>query len=130
MKMKKTISLILVFSLQSFFVACTTPQSKALKEIHVGMDKADVLEIAGNPARISRHLGQDRWTYEDLSYKSTETAPSVNAKSQTTFVYFSDGRVTNIVPADMNPDSITSPTRSKNASGAQNENSGFKTVGE
>ncbi len=57
------------------------------------MDKASVLEIVGNPSRISRHLGQDRWSYENAN------SDTGTAEARTTFVYFAEGRVTHIGPA-------------------------------
>lgn len=105
---------------------CSTPQSKALKEIQVGMDKADVLEIAGNPSRITRHLGQDRWSYEDFSASTKNNPGDISAVARTTFVYFSDGRVTYVGPAEINPDKVMqkSPPHKKA------KESGFQSVGE
>jgi outer membrane protein assembly factor BamE (lipoprotein component of BamABCDE complex) len=105
---------------------CSTPQSKALKEIQVGMDKADVLEIAGNPSRITRHLGQDRWTYEDFSNSSSVSTAGSGKK--TTFVYFSEGRVTYVGPAEVNPDSPAA--QSQKVTEGKMDSSSFQPVGE
>ena len=37
--------------------------SKALEQVHPGMDKDRVLESAGNPARTFRENMQDHWIY-------------------------------------------------------------------
>jgi outer membrane protein assembly factor BamE (lipoprotein component of BamABCDE complex) len=63
--MRNIILLFFIFSLSAlFFTACATPQHQALRQIQVGMDKAEVLEKAGNPTRTARIHSQDRWTYE------------------------------------------------------------------
>lgn len=67
-------------------VSCSTPKHQALRKIEVGMDKAEVLDLVGNPSRISRQHGQDRWAYE----------VSDRSSSETTYIYFADGRVTYI----------------------------------
>ena len=50
------------------------------------MDKSTVLDIVGNPTRISRQHSQDRWTYEVT--KSDESGVDI------TYIFFADGRVT------------------------------------
>lgn len=127
MKQKNIYLFAVLFNFIFFAGACSSPQSKTLKEIHVGMDKADVLELAGNPTRIHRHLGQDRWTYEDLSYKSSEPNTSTATKPQKTYVYFSDGRVTYVGPAEINPDA---PPAAGATSNSKNKDAGFKTISE
>ncbi len=91
---KRNARIALLFINLVLLVACSTHQSKALRRVQIGMDKASVLEIAGNPTRISRHLGQDRWSYENMNSDSTA------AEARTTYVYFAEGRVTHVGPAN------------------------------
>ena len=47
-----------------FFTACSSaPVNEALNRVRVGMDKDDVLNIAGNPKHSFRAGGKDHWIY-------------------------------------------------------------------
>ena len=76
-----------------FLTYCSTPQSKALQGIQVGMDKSEVLNIAGNPAHKGRTHGQDRWDY----------VFNLDSKDHTTSVFFAEGRVTYVGPKTESP---------------------------
>jgi outer membrane protein assembly factor BamE (lipoprotein component of BamABCDE complex) len=93
--------------------ACATSQVQALKSVEVGMDKADVLEKVGNPTRKTREFNQDRWSYE---------LDSEN-KSQVTYVYFSEGKVTYVGPGEKD---IVAP----HTPAAPKSDSSFKSVGQ
>jgi outer membrane protein assembly factor BamE (lipoprotein component of BamABCDE complex) len=89
--MKKIFSKLSVsFLALSFLItsACATKAVDPIKQIQVGMDKSDVLEILGNPTRQSRSLGMDRWTYELDSQSGL----------QTIYVFFDAGIVRYIGP--------------------------------
>lgn len=64
-------------------IGCTTNMAKSLDQIKPGMDRDDVLEIAGGPKRTFREVGQDHWIY--VYY--------VNNQPWLRDVVFSDGRV-------------------------------------
>lgn len=50
--------------LLSFLVtACQTSMLKQFSEVKPGMEKAEVLELMGNPQSTQRFHGKDRWTY-------------------------------------------------------------------
>lgn len=52
--------LLLLFTL----VGCSTlPVNSALDRVQTGMDKAAVLDAAGNPKRTYRDRGEDHWIY-------------------------------------------------------------------
>ena len=55
------------------------------------MDKADVLDKVGNPARKSRQLGQDRWTYEQ---------DTTSGDKEIIHVFFDEGKVTYVGPSE------------------------------
>lgn len=44
-------------------IGCQTPAKVDFAKVSAGMEKQDVLEIMGNPARTERFHGKDRWTY-------------------------------------------------------------------
>lgn len=123
-----------------FTAGCSTPQHKVLKAVQVGMDKAAVLEIVGNPTRITRHLGQDRWSYEEASGAGVngDAGGSGGAEKRTTYVYFSEGRVTYVGSAAVDSaasspatDKVGGATASPSGKVASDpKNSGFKSVGE
>lgn len=104
-------TLVLSVLISGLITACTTATKSVQQAVQVGMDKAAVLEVVGNPTRISRHLGQDRWSYEN----------PIGGNERTTYIYFSDGRVTYVGSADdaSAPSQPSSPKAS-----------GFKSVGE
>ena len=58
--------------------------------VRVGMDKSDVLEVVGNPQRIARIKGHDRWIYFD----NLAGAPIERS------VVFASGRVIGMVRSD------------------------------
>lgn len=78
----------------SLFIACASNQPQSLRKVSVGMDKSDVLDLAGNPTRKARVLGQDRWTYE---------VTSSGAQAETTYIFFQDGKVTHVGETDSAP---------------------------
>lgn len=46
------------------FLGCSSvPMNTALDRVKPGMDKAAVLEVAGNPKRTYREQGEDHWVY-------------------------------------------------------------------
>ncbi len=70
------------------FTACQTPQHKRFENVQLGMEKLDVVDAAGTPAKTRRWQGKDRWTYEMW-----------NKADRTTIVrevHFQNGRVTYI----------------------------------
>lgn len=85
------------FILSCVFIGCASPQHQALRRVDVGMDKADVLDLVGNPTRTDRAYNQDRWTYE--SYKNTSSTSG--DENSTTYVFFADGKVTYVGPDEM-----------------------------
>lgn len=42
---------------------CATPAHQRILRISEGMDKTQVLDVAGNPKRTQRREGGDQWTY-------------------------------------------------------------------
>ena len=93
------------------FVSCASHQTQSLRKIDVGMDKSDVLEKIGNPTRKARVLGQDRWTYEIDGDSGTDT----------TYIFFQEGRVTYIGGAEEPTDAAIKATKPKGE---------FKPIGE
>ncbi len=76
-----SIGIVLSFVLS----ACSTvPQSQALRQVRVGMTKAEVLDLVGNPTRTERRHGQDRWTYESPPHSGDGPM----------YIFFSEGQVT------------------------------------
>jgi len=71
--------------------ACSTSQTKALRRVEVGMTKNEVLNIVGDPSRVGREHGQDRWAYVDHESDTSD---------ETTYVFFSEGRVTYVGPSE------------------------------
>ena len=51
---------------------CATPVHQAIEDVRAGMDKDQVLNLAGNPKRTFREKNQDHWVYiyftEDQQY--------------------------------------------------------------
>lgn len=43
--------------------ACQTSMLKQFSEVKTGMEKAEVLDLMGNPQSTLRFHGKDRWTY-------------------------------------------------------------------
>lgn len=52
-----------LFLTLSSITSCTTSPKRDFEKIQVGMDKADVLELMGNPKRTRRWKGKDEWIY-------------------------------------------------------------------
>jgi outer membrane protein assembly factor BamE (lipoprotein component of BamABCDE complex) len=103
--------------------ACSTPQSKALRHVEVGMTKSDVLEIVGDPARTGREHGQDRWAYVNYEGKANSTI----------YVFFDDGHVTYVGPEDEPtdlPTHVEGVTASPQKQAAPSADEKFKPVGE
>lgn len=46
------------------FGACATPVHKRLEKLQPGMDKTQVLDLAGTPKRTARQDNGDLWTFE------------------------------------------------------------------
>lgn len=44
-------------------ISCASTAPQRLSQVKVGMDKAEVLDVAGNPKRVKRQTGGDLWTY-------------------------------------------------------------------
>src|SRR5689334_8709111 len=44
-------------------ISCASTAPQRLGQVKVGMDKAEVLDVAGNPKRVNRQTGGDLWTY-------------------------------------------------------------------
>ncbi len=74
--------IILLFLFLVSVVSCTHTQKESVRKLEVGMSKADVLEVMGNPTRTNRSHGSDRWVYE---YE-------VNGQKEVTEVYFQEGK--------------------------------------
>ncbi len=74
-------------------VACSTHQSHALRQLEVGMTKAEALDIAGDPTHTGREHGQDKWEYINRTEGANETY----------YVFFSEGRVTYVGPSQAPP---------------------------
>lgn len=55
--------LIIIINCSLLLLGCTTPRSKEISQIAVGMDKSTVLDLAGNPSRTQRVKGRDLWVY-------------------------------------------------------------------
>src|SRR5690606_25662819 len=72
---KSSVSLLFI----TLVTGCATT-GDGFTRIQPGMSKAEVLEIAGNPARTGRKHLQDRWVYKGSNGEF--------------YVYFSDGIVT------------------------------------
>jgi len=57
------LKLILMIGFVLSLTACQTSQLKQYQQLHLGMEKHDVLEIMGSPYKTGRSNDQDRWTY-------------------------------------------------------------------
>lgn len=55
----------LIFTFIFQIVAGCASRNPNFSRLRVGMDKSDVLETIGNPLRIARVKGHDRWIYID-----------------------------------------------------------------
>ncbi len=44
-------------------MGCATPVHQRILQVSEGMDKTQVLDVAGNPKRTQRREGGDLWTY-------------------------------------------------------------------
>lgn len=71
-------------------VGCTTTMEKSLESVRLGMDKASVLDLVGNPKRTSRKGSVDRWTYIYF----------VDGRELTKEIQFSENRVVSIGEAE------------------------------
>lgn len=73
----KTLNILLLFTGLALLVGCASSPHKNLQEVKRGMDKSDVLEIAGNPTFSLRKNSRDIWIYryykEDLELRKTIT---------------------------------------------------------
>ena len=71
-------------------VDCTSmPTSEALDRVHPGMDKNDVLELAGNPRHSYRSQSRDNWVFRYFR----------DGKEHIRRVQFENGRVVSVGPA-------------------------------
>lgn len=86
------------------FSGCVTPLPKSLSRLEVGMDKSQVLEIAGNPKRTRRQSGRDQWDY--VYYIQDE-----ELKRE---VHFEQGKVVHIGPAVSVTKEVLSPEKARN----------------
>lgn len=73
---------------------CSTPMSKGLDSVQVGMNRAAVLEAAGNPKFTQRAQSQDTWVYAYFEGEQEYRRP----------VIFVDGKVTEIGTPRPHPD--------------------------
>lgn len=80
------IRLFLLSILVLVFSACATKNPIHVDGIREGMDKAQALDVAGNPKRTFRTNGQDHWIY--VFYK--------NDQELTRQIDFEDGKVVKI----------------------------------
>lgn len=69
--------------------ACATPLAQKLERIRPGMDKAEVLEAAGDPKRTFRTNSQDHWIY--VFFRGN--------REMLRTVIFEGGKVLKILPA-------------------------------
>ena len=90
---KITFVRFLILAAATFSVACASHKSSAQYKVHVGMDKSDVLDAMGTPARKTRVSGLDRWTYN-----------SAPGSTSALYVFFSDGKVTYVGPESTLPE--------------------------
>ena len=65
---------------------CATVPSSDSDQVREGMDKAQVLEAAGNPKRTVRANGQDHWIYVFF----------VNGEEHSRQITFEDGKVVKV----------------------------------
>jgi outer membrane protein assembly factor BamE (lipoprotein component of BamABCDE complex) len=70
-------------------VGCASAH-KDLSGIQVGMQKADILDVYGNPQRVDRVKGQDQWIY--ITYSDRE----VTEKK----VIFAEGKVVGVIDSE------------------------------
>lgn len=71
------------------FIGCAH-SDQSVQKVQVGMTKAEVLELAGNPRHTTRKHGLDVWLYiEDRGTTSVKTE-----------VFFDEGKVKHIGEAD------------------------------
>lgn len=61
--MLRSILTISLISSSLLLSACQTNMLKEYNKLHIGMEKDDVLEVMGSPARTQRFHGKDRWSY-------------------------------------------------------------------
>ena len=84
---------ILLLFLPLFLLGCATTLKDSLDYVSPGMDKADVLEISGNPWLTRRANSRDMWVYRyyegDQEYHRQLT--------------FEDGKIIAIGPAQKHP---------------------------
>jgi len=80
--------LLLLLGFVALTGCSTVSVSKALEQIHPGLDKDRVLESAGNPARTFRENMQDHWIYTYF----------LNDHEWRRDVVFADGKVVKVTP--------------------------------
>lgn len=74
----------------AFLTACASMSvEKSLESVSAGMDKAQVLEKAGNPKRTFRENSQDHWIY--IFFRGGE--------EMSRMVVFDEGRVVRVTKA-------------------------------
>ena len=54
---------LVIFGLILILVGCATPTHRNLEKVQLGMDKTQVLDLAGNPKRTVRRDDGDLWTF-------------------------------------------------------------------
>lgn len=64
MSLRQSLRLTLLTMFSSAVCGCATPLYQRVEGLRVGMDKATVLDMAGNPQRTHRRGGQDLWIYD------------------------------------------------------------------
>ncbi len=78
-------TLLLFFTASTLLTACQTPPHLGFQTLKEGMEKDQVLEAVGNPARTQRWQGKDRWIYQ--FYTHSEKAPEVKE------IHFMEGKI-------------------------------------
>lgn len=74
--------------------SCATPIHQEVRRVKPGMEKAQVLELLGNPQKTRRWKGKDEWTY--IYY--------VSGQRQGTDIHFENGSVIYIGAAQLPSD--------------------------
>lgn len=54
---------ITLLSLLALLIGCASSPIRTFAKIEIGMERADVLELVGNPLRTERFDGKEKWVY-------------------------------------------------------------------
>ncbi|MEQ1665135.1 MAG: outer membrane protein assembly factor BamE [Bdellovibrionales bacterium] len=108
---------ILTLSLAVYItMGCAATKFERLKEIKRGMDKAQVLEVAGNPSNVSHQSGFDKWAFLNTSKHSDSTI----------YIFFDAGKVIYSGPNSESPQLGSKSTLKKSTP----KTSDFKPIGD